>query len=92
MRRYIVSGMSKVVLMARIISYLLRRINMDLLIYAYKVALAAGELDAVEVDEFGFRPCLLRSGLGRLQHFVRIPPLARAGIEEHRKWLVVNHG
>ena len=33
MRRYIVSGMSKVVLMARIISYPLRRTNMDLLIY-----------------------------------------------------------
>ena len=35
MRRYIVSGMSSVVLMALIISYLIRHINMDLLIYAY---------------------------------------------------------
>ena len=47
--------------------------------------------DVIEVNKFGCRPRLLRSGLGCLQHLVCVPALARAGVEEHRKWLVVHH-
>lgn len=58
---------------------------------AGETAPAAGELDVVEVDEFRDGTRLFSSGLGGLEHLVRVPALARARVEEHREWFVVNH-
>lgn len=58
---------------------------------ADETASAAGELDVVEVHEFGDGTCLLCAGFGGFEHLVRVPTLARARVEEHREWFVVDH-
>ena len=84
MRRYIVSGMSKVVLMARIISYLLRRINMDLLIYAYRFLYYSMHL-LYHFHGFSWtRRCYIREkGSSNVSHGLFDEPLAEgAGVGE----------
>ena len=85
MRRYIVSGMSKVVLMTRIISYLPRRINMDLLIYgilfsSMQMACCRSSANLLEIRANGGECAVLhtesardRAELRKAETFVEVP-------------------
>ena len=64
-------------------------VRLGVLELAGKAALATGEADVVEIDEFSFGSRLLCARFRRLEHLGGIPSLARAGVKEHGEWFVV---